>query len=147
MSQSSNNEAAPASESQIKQVQEQLKANGLYKGEVDGKMGPETKQAISQFQQQNGLQQSGSLDQQTLSALSNNQNTSGSGTGANPGRSSSGSGSLNNSNSNSSSAGTGTGSNSILGTGGSSMGGSTAGSAGSATGGSTGSATGGSSGR
>ena len=63
-----------ASESQIKQVQEQLKSAGLYKGTADGKMGSETKQAISEFQQKNGLKQTGTLDQETLSALSNNQN-------------------------------------------------------------------------
>jgi peptidoglycan hydrolase-like protein with peptidoglycan-binding domain len=53
------------SQDQVKQVQQHLKSSGLYKGEVDGEIGPETKQAISQFQQQNGLNQTGALDQQT----------------------------------------------------------------------------------
>jgi peptidoglycan hydrolase-like protein with peptidoglycan-binding domain len=62
-----------ASESEIKQAQEQLKSAGLYKGTADGKMGPETKQAISEFQQKNGLTKTGELDQQTMAALSKTQ--------------------------------------------------------------------------
>ena len=50
MSQSPQAATAPVnvSESEIKQAQEQLKEAGLYKGADDGKMGPETKQAISE---------------------------------------------------------------------------------------------------
>jgi len=70
--QSAANNTAPASETQIKQAQQQLKSAGFYKGKVDGNMGPETKQAVSQFQQQKGLDQTGKLDQQTLSAMNNN---------------------------------------------------------------------------
>ncbi len=72
------------SENQIKQVQEQLKTAGFYKGEADGKMGPETKQALQQFQQQNGLQANGELDQQTMAALQSNQGSSGSSNGSLP---------------------------------------------------------------
>jgi peptidoglycan hydrolase-like protein with peptidoglycan-binding domain len=61
----------------IRQAQQQLKSQGLYNGRVDGKMGPETAQAISKFQQQNGLPQNSQLDQQTLAKLGGN----GSGTG------------------------------------------------------------------
>lgn len=69
------NASVRLSRNQIKQVQQQLKSAGLYKGKVDGKMGRETKQAVSAFQQQNGINQSGTLDQQTLAALNNgNQN-------------------------------------------------------------------------
>jgi peptidoglycan hydrolase-like protein with peptidoglycan-binding domain len=60
------------SKSQTEQVQKELKSAGLYKGPIDGEMGPEMKQAISQFQQQNGLDQTGVVDQQTFAALSNN---------------------------------------------------------------------------
>src|SRR4051812_32570608 len=70
--------AVNLSESQIEQIQQQLKGAGLYRGSVDGEMGPETKQAISQFQQQHGLNQTGVVDQQTLSALSSNQGGAGS---------------------------------------------------------------------
>src|SRR5215472_17571268 len=50
------------SKTQAKQVQQHLKSAGLYKGTVDGEMGPEMKQAVSQFQQQNGLNQTGVVD-------------------------------------------------------------------------------------
>jgi peptidoglycan hydrolase-like protein with peptidoglycan-binding domain len=66
------------SRQQVRQIQEQLKTQGLYKGRIDGMMGPETKQAIQQFQQQNNLQATGTLDQQTLAALSNGANSQGS---------------------------------------------------------------------
>ena len=83
MSQGSQAQSAPVnlSESQIKQVQQQLKGAGLYRGSVDGEMGPETKQAISKFQQQHGLNQTGVVDQHTLSALSTNQGGAGSSMG------------------------------------------------------------------
>src|SRR3954454_10230650 len=74
--------AVNLSESQIEQIQQQLKGAGLYRGSVDGEMGPETRQAISQFQQQHGLGQTGVVDQQTLSALSSNQGGAGSSMGA-----------------------------------------------------------------
>jgi hypothetical protein len=66
------------SRQQVRQIQEQLKTQGLYKGRIDGMMGPETKQAIQQFQQQNNLQATGTLDQQTLAALSSGTNGQGS---------------------------------------------------------------------
>ena len=69
--------AVNLSESQIKQAQEQLKSAGLYKGTADGKMGTDTKQAVSEFQQKHGLKQTGTLDQETLAAL-NNQGSAGS---------------------------------------------------------------------
>jgi peptidoglycan hydrolase-like protein with peptidoglycan-binding domain len=69
----------------IRQAQRQLKQQGLYNGRVDGKMGPETAQAISKFQQQNGLPQSSQLDQQTMAKLG--------GTGTGNGMSTNGSGS------------------------------------------------------
>ena len=54
---------------QVKQAQQALKDNGLYKGKVDGKMGPQTKSALSQFQKQNGLKQTAQLDHATMKAL------------------------------------------------------------------------------
>jgi peptidoglycan hydrolase-like protein with peptidoglycan-binding domain len=62
------------STSQAEQVQKELKSAGLYKGPIDGEVGPKMKQAISQFQQQNGLNQTGVVDQQTFAALSYNNN-------------------------------------------------------------------------
>jgi peptidoglycan hydrolase-like protein with peptidoglycan-binding domain len=72
------------SKQQLMQVQRQLKEAGLYKGQLDGMMGPQTQHAIQEFQQQNGLQRTGTLDQQTLSAL-NNKGTNGSGESMAPG--------------------------------------------------------------
>jgi len=74
-------EAAPMtlSEDQIRQAQQQLQTAGLYRGQIDGKIGPETKQAIERLQQQKGLPATGSLDQQTMAALSSGTSSSGSG--------------------------------------------------------------------
>jgi peptidoglycan hydrolase-like protein with peptidoglycan-binding domain len=74
------------SKTQAKQVQEELKSAGLYKGPVDGEMGPEMKQAISQFQQQKGLSRTGVVDQQTFAALGKDQgsNSQNQGTGPTP---------------------------------------------------------------
>jgi peptidoglycan hydrolase-like protein with peptidoglycan-binding domain len=48
-----------------------LKAEGLYKGAIDGRIGPETRAAVRQFQQQNGLKTTAMLDQDTLQRLMN----------------------------------------------------------------------------
>lgn len=56
---------AGVSRDQIKQAQQKLQSDGLYNGKVDGRAGPETQQALKQFQQKNQLQQTGQLDQQT----------------------------------------------------------------------------------
>ena len=53
----------------VQQAQEQLQSAGLYRGAIDGQIGPETRRAISQFQRQHGLRPTGVLNQQTLSAL------------------------------------------------------------------------------
>ena len=58
--------------SQISQLQQALNDKGLNAGPVDGRMGPKTKTALKQFQQQNGLTASGRADTQTLAALSIN---------------------------------------------------------------------------
>ena len=61
--------AISAGADEVKQAQQKLKSEGLYNGQIDGIAGPETKQALEKFQQQNGLQQTGELDQQTLSKM------------------------------------------------------------------------------
>jgi len=68
--------AQQVSQSQIQQAQQQLKSQGLYRGTVDGVMGPATQTALTKFQRQQGLPQTAQLDQQTLNRLAN---------GANPG--------------------------------------------------------------
>ena len=54
---------------EIRQAQQKLKDDGDYTGQVDGKMGPKTAQALKKFQQSNGLKQTGHLDHQTASKL------------------------------------------------------------------------------
>jgi len=54
---------------QARQLQQKLKEQGLYNGRIDGILGPQTKRALQQFQQKQGIQGNGSLDQQTAEAL------------------------------------------------------------------------------
>ncbi len=67
----SSNASGGTSSEDIRQAQEALQDKGLYKGQVDGKWGPQTKQAVQQFQKQNGLKQTAQLDQPTLGDLQN----------------------------------------------------------------------------
>lgn len=68
--------AENVSPQEVKQAQTELKQQGLYKGKVDGILGPETKTAISKYQKKEGLPQTASLDEQTRQHL---MSTSGSG--------------------------------------------------------------------
>src|SRR4029077_4358032 len=56
----------------IQQAQQQLRAQGLYNGSIDGQLGPEMRTALKQFQQRNGLPQTGTLDQPTSAPPSHN---------------------------------------------------------------------------
>jgi peptidoglycan hydrolase-like protein with peptidoglycan-binding domain len=58
-----------SSKQKIRQVQEQLRDHGLYRGKIDGMVGPETRQALEQFQRKNGLQVTARLDQPTMNKL------------------------------------------------------------------------------
>ncbi len=53
----------------VRSAQEALNAKGYDAGTADGVVGPNTESAVRQFQQAQGLPQTGNLDQQTLSAL------------------------------------------------------------------------------
>jgi peptidoglycan hydrolase-like protein with peptidoglycan-binding domain len=53
----------------IKQVQQQLKDFGYYEGEIDGKLNRETQEAIYEFQDDNHLAITGSLDAETIDTL------------------------------------------------------------------------------
>jgi peptidoglycan hydrolase-like protein with peptidoglycan-binding domain len=53
----------------IRWAQVELRHRGLYKGSLDGIVGPGTKRALSQFQKMNGLGPTASLDAQTWEAL------------------------------------------------------------------------------
>lgn len=51
------------------EIQQALKNAGVYTGSVDGKIGPATKRAITEFQQQNGLTADGKLGKKTWEKL------------------------------------------------------------------------------
>ena len=53
----------------IKAAQKALKEDGLYKGKIDGKFGPQTKAAVAEFQKQNDLKPTAKLDKETMSKL------------------------------------------------------------------------------
>ena len=54
---------------QIRTAQQYLKDQGFYTGEVDGAASSETASAIKRFQIRNGLEVTGQLNQETLSAM------------------------------------------------------------------------------
>jgi len=59
-----------------KMIQQALKNLGLYSGEVDGSIGPKTKEAIKEFQSKNSLAADGKVGPKTWAALKNALNTS-----------------------------------------------------------------------
>lgn len=52
------------------EIQTALKKAGFFKGVVDGKIGPETKEAIRKFQEANGITPDGVVGSKTWSLLS-----------------------------------------------------------------------------
>jgi hypothetical protein len=54
---------------QVKEAQQALKTNGYDPGPVDGIMGPQTREAIKNFQNAKGLQATGTLDSHTAQSL------------------------------------------------------------------------------
>jgi hypothetical protein len=54
---------------EIRQAQQALNKDGFKVGRADGRLGPETENAIKQFQQSKQIQPSGQLDQQTMADL------------------------------------------------------------------------------
>jgi peptidoglycan hydrolase-like protein with peptidoglycan-binding domain len=68
------------SKDEIQKIQQALDQKGFKSGQPDGVLGPETKNAIKEFQQKQGWNGTGELDNQTLSALgvsTNGQNATG----------------------------------------------------------------------
>lgn len=53
----------------IADVQASLQEQGYYKGEVDGLLGPLTREALTGYQADNGLYTTGAIDEPTLSSL------------------------------------------------------------------------------
>lgn len=66
---SSQSTAENPSPGQIRQIQRALEEKGFTIGRLDGKLGPRTQRALSQFQRRQGLQQTGVPDERTLAAL------------------------------------------------------------------------------
>ena len=57
------------SKDEIQQIQKALNEKGFNVGEVDGVLGPQTKKALSDFQQKQGMQATGEVDSKTMTAL------------------------------------------------------------------------------
>jgi peptidoglycan hydrolase-like protein with peptidoglycan-binding domain len=72
------------SRDEIMRAQQALDQKGFDVGKADGIMGARTRQALDKFQQQQKLQQTGQLDQNTLSALGVSQQGSTTGQGGSP---------------------------------------------------------------
>jgi Putative peptidoglycan binding domain len=53
----------------VANVQAALQQQGYYQGEVDGLLGPLTREAIANYQRNNGLYETAAIDQPTLSSL------------------------------------------------------------------------------
>ena len=53
----------------VANVQAALQAQGYYQGEVDGLLGPLTREAIADYQRNNGLYMTSAIDQPTLESL------------------------------------------------------------------------------
>ena len=64
-----------------REVQQALKNAGFYQGAVDGKMGPMTRQAITEFQRINGLKPDGVAGRQTWTKLKDYADLSGNSAG------------------------------------------------------------------
>jgi peptidoglycan hydrolase-like protein with peptidoglycan-binding domain len=77
----------------VKAAQQKLADAGFYHGKIDGLMGPQTKDALSAYQQQNGLQQTARLDKPTRDRLAQVQQGSSTVAGARPATETTGSGS------------------------------------------------------
>ncbi len=54
---------------QIRRVQEVLIEKGFYHGQPDGRMGPETRDGLIKFQEREGIEARGRLDERTFTAL------------------------------------------------------------------------------
>jgi peptidoglycan hydrolase-like protein with peptidoglycan-binding domain len=67
---------AGASRDRVREAQQKLADQALYHGPVDGRMGPQTRDALTAYQQKNGLQQTAKLDQATSASLALGQGNS-----------------------------------------------------------------------
>ena len=67
----------------IRQAQEKLSAKG-HDVTADGVLGTKTQAAVKEFQEKEGIQASGQLDQETLAALGVNESSAGAGSTSSP---------------------------------------------------------------
>jgi peptidoglycan hydrolase-like protein with peptidoglycan-binding domain len=102
MSKSGGRQAQAQPSEVVKQVQQELKQQGFDAGPVDGQWGPLTQQGVKKFQESKNIRASGQLDEQTLSALGIQEQSSATGsskaggaTGKGSGEAASGSGGIN----------------------------------------------------
>ena len=58
--------------SEVRQAQQQLRQDHLYRGRIDGIVGSETRQAVQRYQRKNGLPVTAQLDQDTMNSLMGN---------------------------------------------------------------------------
>jgi peptidoglycan hydrolase-like protein with peptidoglycan-binding domain len=75
------NASANLNQDEIRQAQQALNQKGFNVGRPDGLMGPKTENAIKEFQQKQGLNATGQLDDQSLAALGVSASTTGQNTG------------------------------------------------------------------
>ena len=61
--------AAVIADDRLRDVQTELKSQGFYYGEINGQTSPETAAAIKRYQIRNGLEVTGQLNPQTLTAI------------------------------------------------------------------------------
>lgn len=61
--------ARPLSRAEVRNVQSRMRALGFYRGDLDGVWGPGMQEALQRFQQSSGIQVSGRLNTQTVTAL------------------------------------------------------------------------------
>lgn len=76
--------AANLSKDDVRWAQVELHTMGFYNGSLDGVIGPQTKQAVLEFQKSNGLKRTATLDQQTADALIGNIGVGGAGSSMPP---------------------------------------------------------------
>lgn len=76
MQQSRSQQSSQLDQNTARQVQQQLQQQGYDVGEIDGRWGPKSQQALTNFQRDQNLNPSGRPDQQTMAALGVDQGAS-----------------------------------------------------------------------
>jgi peptidoglycan hydrolase-like protein with peptidoglycan-binding domain len=61
--------------SEVMEVQQKLQADNLYSGKIDGRLGPETRQALRSYQKENKLRVTARLDRETRNSILGNEGT------------------------------------------------------------------------